>query len=331
MPDVADLPAVDADELRVVDPGWAVGRGSRSWCAVDLATGAVEVLDAEGGAAADPLRIDPTGLTPTTTVAVDAAGDRVAVALADRVRIAGRDAAVVEVEHPSWGRFARGAVAFDPTPGSGRLWAAVPSEPVVGLAGQPASGQLWVIDADTGSVLDRLPLGDDHPEGYELVPAGALGAVLGAGYGQDGSRTWCIETGADGPVLHDCGWTGVVVGVERAEILCTPHDEEDAVVHAWPDGAVLTTIEAAAVFGEEPDEEWDDEPDGFDFAGTFLDADRLVIGTRSEELVVIRRVDGIPVGRLRPGGDDPDVTVVWGVGPGRLLVQGRRTRLLAVR
>ena len=84
--------------------------------------------------------------------------------------------------------------------------------------------------------------------------------------------------------------------------------------------AAVTTIEA----GEE-------EEDGFDFAGAFLDADRLVIGTRSEELVVIARVDGTAIGRVRPGGDDPDVTLVWGIGPGRLLVQGRRTRLLAVR
>lgn len=325
MADVEDLPAVDAEELRVVDAGVAVGRGTGTWCAVDLATGAVDVFDADGAPAAAPLRIDPTGLTATSIVAVDASADRVAVALADRVRIADREHGVVDVEHPSWGRFARGAVAFDPTPGSSRVWAAVPSEPVVGLAGQPRSGELWVVDADEGEVLARLPLDDDHPEGYELLPAGALGAVLGAGYGQDGSRTWCLAADGDVPGVHPCGWTGVAVGVDvvgsgAAEILCTPHDEEDAVVHAWPDGAAVITIEA----GEE-------EEDGFDFAGAFLDADRLVIGTRSEELVVIARVDGTAIGRVRPGGDDPDVTVVWGVGAGRLLVQGRRTRLLGVR
>ena len=325
MPDVADLVAIDGDEVRVVADGRAVGRGARWWCTVDLASGRVVVFDADGGPAAAPFGIDPAGLTPATTPAVDPAGDRVAVAGASAVRLWSRHGGEVTVEHPSWGRFARGAVAFDPTPDSARAWVAVPSEPVVGLAGQPRSGELWVVEADTGAVLDRVPLGDDHPEGYELLPAGSLGAVLGAGYGQDGSRTWCLAAGGDVPVLHPCGWTGVAVGVDvvgsgAAEILCTPHDEEDAVVHAWPDGAAVITIEA----GEE-------EEDGFDFAGAFLDDDRLVIGTRSEELVVIARVDGTAIGRVRPGGDDPDVTVVWGVGPGRLLVQGRRTRLLAVR
>src|SRR5262245_30539718 len=167
------------------------------WCTggafvVDRTMGRVTVLDPDGGVQ-DTMSIPPEHVAGPHQLRIDPIQRRVAVSHPDRALLIAADGKVLTIEHPAWRGRAGGDVAFDPvTPD--RLWVVTPTEAVSGLMPQPPAGALLLVDTTTGAVVDRVALGDDHPEGYTFVAAPDRGVVLGGAYGQDGSQTWCLHT-----------------------------------------------------------------------------------------------------------------------------------------
>ncbi len=331
--DLDDLPEITGTVQRRLDGRVVAGRWAGGWYALDLATGGLALRDPDGDVVAEPWSLPVDGLGPTGPVAVDPAGALVAVGERDHVRLVDRSGEVRRLDLPSWGPHRRSAVVFDPAPGPARLWVAAPAEAARGLLPQPPAGELLLVDPARAAVLGRAVLGDDHPEGYELRAAPGSGVLLAGAYGQDGARAWCLTIHGDAIEARSLGWTGVAVDVDgaRGEILCTPHDDEDVQLLSWDDGSVLRSVDGTDVFGDpESYEELDDEPDGFDYGGAFVDDDRLVVLTRSERALVFDRRTGAPLGRLVVGGGDLNASVVTRIAPGRLVAQGRETTLVAL-
>jgi hypothetical protein len=213
------------------------------------------------------------------------------------------------------------------------LWVVVPGAKATGLLRQPPSGVVLLVDARTGAVVDQMDLGDDHPEGYTMLVAPDRGVVLNGAYGQDGSRTWCLQTGGDAIEAQDLGWTNVASGFHPAtgEILFMPHDDPDIEVRAWWTGELVGRCAGSDVFGGWDDQDdLEEEPDSYGYTGAFLDGDRLVASTWSDRWLVVDRPSGRPVGRLTVDAEECDAVTIEQVADGVLLCVGTSTLLVDV-
>jgi hypothetical protein len=338
--DLDALPEVTGRVLFRTAGSAEVGPCDGGWFFVERGQATVQLVDASG-APFDQLPLPPdASATARPQLAVDPRAGRVGIDGRDRATVINRAGEVVTIAHPAWQRMTGGALAFDPTDaGRDRLWLVAPSVAVKGLLPQPPSGVVSLVDTTTGAVLDTFDLDDDHPEGYTMLVAPGRGVVLNGAYGQDGSSTWCLRTDGTRIEVQAFGDTGVASSFddERGEIMFMPHDEEDVEVRAWWTGETTAQSRGEELFGswEEQEEamesgELEDEPDGFDYLGCFLDGERLAVLTRSERVLVLDRATGRAIGRVVVDGVEIDPVTVERVAPGTLLCNSHTASLIAV-
>ncbi|TDD02682.1 hypothetical protein [Nonomuraea diastatica] len=194
---------------------------------------------------------------------------RVAVAGLDQIAMVALDGRIVwRVSHHAWGPRlgavgSAGSCAFSPD--GSQVWVVVPQhEHDVG------GDQCWVLDAVTGDVLDRVPLGCSaysssilpHPDGRHLL------LDLGAPYevGWIGSGRW--DSGRAAVFIRRCDYE-VLADLHPSgdRYLTTPIEDDKLTVRRFPDGAVQAVRQGREVFEGDV---------GFDLAGGFLDTERVI-------------------------------------------------------
>ena len=328
MTEAASLPTLSYRVRQLVDPDVVCGPCTGGWYQLRPAAGGVTILDADG-ATIDEWAVSPGALVgrgtrwPVTTV--DPTGRRVVRTREDRTDVADAAGGVISIGHTRWARNA-GVAAIDPGRPD-RLWTVTASRPTGHT--QPPSGIVGLVDVASGEVVDAVDLDDGAPEGYSMLTMGDRGLVLNGGYGQDGSMIWFLRVG-DGDRIErrTIDDSGVLADAdpERGEILILPHDGDHLEIRTWWDGELVTQVDSVALFEElggvdDEDDDGYDEPDMFDFQGSFLGPDHLVGLTTLERILVLRR-DGTAVGWL----DDPGTVDLGGfasIGRGRTLARGR--------
>lgn len=328
--DLEDLDEVPAEVVHRTGPDTETGRCTGGWFQLDPGRHSLRILDAAANVL-DELPVPKAAGRAgpgRRRLAVDRATGSIGSATRTHASIFDRGGREVRIEHPAWKGLVDGDVAFDPTDaGQGRMWLVAPSQQARGITRQPPSGVVSLIDAGTGAVLHALDLEDDSPEGYRMIPAPGLGVILAGAYGQDGAMTWYLRTDGTRIERRALGWTGAAcdVDAERGEVLFLPHDTGDVEVRTWwEDVEVARTVESE-IFGSWEEQEaagLDDEPDGFLFAGGFLDPTRIVATTWSEQLLVLDRATGAPLGRLVVEDADVVSPEVAQLAPGVLLFFG---------
>lgn len=323
MPDLDALPEVPHRVVhRTARDTW-VGACPGGWFVVDPSDGSVEVRDPHGGLL-DEWRVPTEALAPPnrSRITVDARRRTVVVSQAAQTVVVDRGGRSTIVPHARWERNAGGAVGDPVVTDRSRLWVVAADEPTGILPPQPRTGVVTLVDGERGEVLDALVLDDGHPEGYTVLAVDGHGVVVNGAYGQDGSQTWFLRIGDDDRIEHRAlGWTGIATAVDpaRGEILFMPHDDTVVEVRRWWDGEVVLAVDGTDLFGDPADAE--EEPDGFGYEGTFVDAGRIVVATWLDRLLVLDRATGAPLGWFDVDGD-LGATDLEHVGGSHVLVRG---------
>ncbi|SEG97870.1 hypothetical protein SAMN02982929_06914 [Saccharopolyspora kobensis] len=186
---------------------------------------------------------------------------QVAVCGADRISLVGSAGEIRwEVAHPSWTPPGSGSCAFSAD--GDRLWAVVPADTDDG-------DEWWVLDAATGGVLARVPLGCGsvgsasvrHPGGEHIAVDlnGEYGGWIGWGRWRDGGADVVVHESPHG-VLAD-------VHPRGDRCLTTPIEADELTVRNIDDWSAEAVRAGDEVFpgGE-----------GFDLPGGYLDGDRVM-------------------------------------------------------
>jgi hypothetical protein len=205
---------------------------------------------------------------------------RVALSLRDEVLLlTGAGDEVARLTHPAWGRGASesGCCAFSPD--QRYVWATAPTH--------GGSDELWLVDANEGELLDRLPL-DAWAAGCDPVEHPDRRTIgLSIGEGQDGSLIrWARPERGQIKLRISQSIDRVLVAVHPTgtEYLSTPHGNTEAdelMRHRFVDDVPVDGLSA-----------WDTFPFGgeWDLAAGYLTDELILAGVvPSERHVLVQR------------------------------------------